>query len=348
MNPSRATYTDDADLDKKVAVEIANADRLLVVAAAGLSISTTLPNNPYHSAKDFAYHYPRTAEYGYRTAYEAMGLMGDHRVPEAVRVAHTARHFLNMRWNFPPTKGYEWLRNLAKTFKEEDVFAWTSNVDACFARAGFDPERVYTTQGQMDRMQCTNCGNVYECEDQLRTIDKASVNGELTDMSLRLQCPKCGSGNPLPNLRGGDWFDHTPYLATQKRLLNWLDESVKQKLHIAVIEVGVGPNTPIVTRIPAEAFASAVTKAGGHTVYLRINPDAGRSDIPESRIAFYRKKAGWAGLEPIITEAIVLRQSDNHKVPHKSESGLSNRDLEESTRWCQRYRDILESLRTPR
>ena len=59
---------------------------------------------------------------------------------------HVDRHFLNMRFNFPPTPAYHWLRQLADTFDAVDVFAWTSNVDACFARSGFDPDRVYTTQ----------------------------------------------------------------------------------------------------------------------------------------------------------------------------------------------------------
>jgi len=51
-----------------------------------------------------------------------------------------------MRFNFPPTPAYQWLRQLADTFGADDVFTWTSNVDACFARSGFDPDRVYTTQ----------------------------------------------------------------------------------------------------------------------------------------------------------------------------------------------------------
>lgn len=80
------------------AVAIAGADRLLIVAAAGLSISDTLPNNPYHNASDFALHYPAVAEYGYRTSYDAMGLSRDQSVPREVRVAHMAEHFLNMRF----------------------------------------------------------------------------------------------------------------------------------------------------------------------------------------------------------------------------------------------------------
>ena len=79
-----------------VATALANSDRLLIVAAAGLSISDTLPNNPYHSPADFARHYPACARFGYRTSYHAMGLGRDERVPAGVRLACTA---LAVTWN---------------------------------------------------------------------------------------------------------------------------------------------------------------------------------------------------------------------------------------------------------
>merc|ERR1719450_1625478 len=153
--------------------QLASADRLLIVAAAGLSISDSLPNNPYHSKKDFLFHYPAVAKWGYRTSYDTMSLSRDPRVPEAVKRAHIAQHFLNMRFNFPPTPAYDWLKQLASTFKAEDVFAWTSNVDGCFQRSGFDPARVYTTQGEMDKYQCARpgCGHVWNCVDQLKQIN---------------------------------------------------------------------------------------------------------------------------------------------------------------------------------
>jgi O-acetyl-ADP-ribose deacetylase (regulator of RNase III) len=124
------------------ALAIAGSDRLLIVAAAGLSISDTLPNNVYHSADDFHMHYPQATRHGYNTGFEAMPLSQDRSVPDAVKQAHTAMHFLNMRYNFPPTDGYNTLKQLADTFAPSDVFVWTSNVDGCFERSGFDPSRV--------------------------------------------------------------------------------------------------------------------------------------------------------------------------------------------------------------
>ena len=63
-----------------------------------------------------------------------MGLSRDPNVPFGVKAAYTARHFLNMRFDFPPTTAYSWLREFADTFEKDKVFAWTSNVDGCFAR----------------------------------------------------------------------------------------------------------------------------------------------------------------------------------------------------------------------
>jgi NAD-dependent SIR2 family protein deacetylase len=262
-------------LHGELASQIAAADKLLIVAAAGLSISIDEPNNVYHSRTDFKLHYPLAVQYGYGTAYEAMGFGRDERIPVAVRKAYMCRHFLNMRFNFQPTVGYKWLKSLTDTFPSENTFVWTSNVDGCFERSGFDPTRVYTTQGEMNRLQCANpgCGHVWNCEHQLRAVDVASPNGILTDMSLVPMCPSCGSVETLPNLRGGNWFIHAPYKEVSLRLLQWLDICVSEKAKIAIIEVGVGPNTPIVTRIPACAFASAVAANGGSVMYLRVNPD---------------------------------------------------------------------------
>eukprot|EP00040_Diaphanoeca_grandis_P005673 m.33965 g.33965 ORF g.33965 m.33965 type:complete len:379 (+) comp16908_c0_seq1:245-1381(+) len=370
---------------KEIAAQIAGADRLLIVAAAGLSISNDKPNNPYHSPKDFAHHYPTLLQYGYRTSFQAMSLQMDPDVPQGVKAAHGARHFLNMRWNFPPTPAYTWLHKLSCTFDSSDVFAWTSNVDGCFVRAGFDPARVYTTQGQMDKHQCarTGCGTVFESEQQLRNIDVNAPTGVLTDLSLVLKCPKCGGSQILPNLRGGDWFIHQPYLKVQETMLDWLDECVDKQLKVAVIEVGVGGNTPIVTRIPASAFASAVGAAGGNVTYFRLNPEPPHDhdadqDPVGANVKFYRWEAKWDAMEGLVEEATSLREDEKSKnkqqkqkqssthttppslVPTKPPSpsststitthpGVHSQHNQSQVRdWQQGYKTILHSLRTPR
>lgn len=345
----------DADDYEQLLQSIATADRLLIVAAAGLSISEHLPNNPYHDPKSFAHHYPQVAKYGYRTTYETMG-MGNE-VPMEVRRPFTARHFLNMRYDFPPTEGYSWLLELAKTFNKEDTFCWTSNVDGCFERSGFDRNRVYTTQGEMKYFQCADalgCGHVWECEQQMRDVVAAAPDGILNDLSVAkfTKCPKCG-GETRPNLRGGDWFNHRPYETTGRRLLAWMDEAVEKKLSVAVLEVGVGPNTPVVTSIPAAAFASALAANGGKATFLRVNPDTPHRDrsqgLPGDGVKYYRMQASWSALKPVLEQAVEARnegaltpQAKRHESPPRKV------DPRQVGAWQKRYTDILVSLRTPR
>jgi len=296
---SRSVAKDESQL----ASWIHDADRLLIVAAAGLSINPQLPNNPYHNPRDFALHYPALTKYGYRTSFQAMGLSQDTSVPLAIKSAHMAQHFLNMRYEFPPTSGYKCLLEIAEDFPPDNVFCWTSNVDGCFERVGFQKEHIYTTQGEMNKLQCAgDCGIVWECSDQLREMEKNIKDGELQDMSLVPKCPRCGGGY-LPNLRGGDWFIHEPYANTSTRLKAWLDDAVAQKAKVAVIEVGVGPNTPIVTKIPAMYFASAVVAAGGEVSYIRVNPDPPQhNDRALEGANFCHLQMPWAVLEKILAE----------------------------------------------
>lgn len=355
-----AARADESEVGATMAVieEVAKCDRLLIVAAAGLSISADLPNNPYHNPRDFAHHYPAVVRYGYRTAYEAMGLAQDANVPPSVRVAFGARHMLNMRYDFPPTPAYAMLLELSRTYAAEDVFCWTSNVDGCFERAGFHGGRVYTTQGDMSKYQCMRigCGHVWQVEAQLRAIAAATVDGELKDSSLVPRCPSCGAAWPevRPNLRGGDWFRHAPYEATQRKLLAWLDECVEERARVAILEVGVGPNTPVVTRIPACAFASAVAANGGRPTYLRINPDlrSGRGEDPSGRVSFHQWQASWQALKPLVEGAVAIRRAAvGQSGAEGSAAGAADVDEvdpEEAGGWQRRYHDLMSSLRTPR
>ena len=356
VNNTPETASSIRDPVLAAARDIAEADHLLIVAAAGLSISDVLPNNPYHTSSDFAQHYPQIASYGYRTAYDAMGLAGDERVPPGVKCAFTAAHFLNMRFRWPPTPGYETLRKLATSFDPARVFCWTSNVDGCFERAGFDKKLVYTVQGEMDKMQCfrPGCGNIWDCESQIRAIDAASADGVLTDLSLVPTCPKCGSQWPQtrPNLRGGEWFDPSPYEETALALRAWLDDCVRRRASVAVIEVGVGPNTPVVTRVPASAFASAVQANGGRATLLRVNPGAAGGERPAEGVAFHSWRQGWQALEPLVSAVLSLRgpssaapSSERIDDPAAGPAGDGVRGR--AAEWQRRYHELLASLRRP-
>ena len=183
----------------------------------------------------------------------------------------------------------------------------------------------------------------------MRAVDAASPDGVLEDLSLYpSSCPKCG-GETRPNLRGGDWFNHRPYEAKGRSLLAWLDECVEAKLSVAVIEVGCGPNTPIVTSIPACGFSSAVAAAGGSVTYLRVNPDPldhVQGNLPSKAVQFFSLAGTWSALKGIIEAAKDLRSKNDPTAQKRERSTESNH--REARAWQERYTEILSSLRTPR
>jgi len=122
-----------------------------------------------------------------------------------------------------------------------------------------------------------------------------------------------------------------------------------------VIEVGVGPNTPVVTRIPACAFASALAAGGGSPVYLRINPDPpeGPRQGPATGVPFFRWRQPWTALEPLVEGAVALRRAvEPPPSPWPGEeegaAGGAAADADaEREYWQDEYRGLLQSLRRP-
>jgi len=56
------------------------------------------------------------------------------------------------------------------------------------------------------------------------------------------------------NVRGGEWFVHDHYNPSQDKLIQWLRETETKGLRLAIIEIGAGHNTPVVTRYPMESI----------------------------------------------------------------------------------------------
>lgn len=81
-------------------------------------------------------------------------------------------------------------------------------------------------------------------------------------------CPFCKRHKAFFNLRGSDNFIHRPYQMAQDRLVSWLEQVMREKKRLIVLEVGAGFNTPSVTRWPAESIAREAAAP-----FVRINPD---------------------------------------------------------------------------
>jgi len=272
---------------------IDEADSVLIVAGAGMSVKGS--ESVYTNPDDFARHYPFfDPKWGYKTCYETMGLFGDRRVPDEAKWALWAKHIDNMRWSFTPNDGYATLLDIVK---EKDYFVLTSNVDGCFERSGFDKSRIYTPQGDYRYLQCMGpCSqnSVFEARPYLnKIIPQISRDGHIPEELIPV-CPNCGE-SMFGNVRGGRWFlHHDKYEKENVALQQWIQDIVKTPdTKVAVIEVGAGMNTPMVTRFVSESIVGELGERGS---LIRINPS--QPEVPDG-IRAVAIPAGWQILSDI-------------------------------------------------
>ena len=240
---------------------LAEADHVLVGAGAGMSAAAGID---YTDPGDFARVFPHLARRGFSARYQLIGFRG---FTPAQHWAYWATHVANVRVGPRPAEVYARLREL---LAGKDVFVVTSNVDAMFERNGFDPERIFTPQGDYANMQCrTPCRPVVwpsapDVQRVLAHIDPATF--AVTSDEVLPRCPSCG-GEVFLNVRLDRGFVETPYRAQAERLQAWLARARQGRL--LLLEVGAGFNTPGVVRQPLERLAAGLSQSR----FVRVNRD---------------------------------------------------------------------------
>lgn len=142
--------------------------------------------------------------------------------------------------------------------KERDYFVMTTNADSQFAKAGFDPARIFTPQGDYAHIQCARgCdGTVYDAREIFAAIERDTNHGERTrisDPSLIPHCPTCG-GPMVMHLRMDESFvQDAQWYAQQRRYVDFVQCGAEQPT--VLLELGVGWNTPTWIRLPFERLA---------------------------------------------------------------------------------------------
>ena len=276
---------------------IDDADAVLICAGAGMSVKEgeMVFTNKY----DFATHYPYVTKWGYRTGYEAMGLLRDPKVPITAKWAFWAKHMDDLRRKFEPNEGYQYIRGLVD---QKEHFILTSNIDGCFERSGFDPKKIYTPQGDFGYLQCMRpCqpDSVFEGSPYLDELVPAITEDGHIPEDLVPRCPRCGS-DMFGNVRGGSWFLHHKYADGNKAIIQWMEDQKGKK--VVAVEVGAGFNTPMVTRWPVESFVKAI-----HGKLIRINPSD--PEIP-SDVEGLSFAEGWELLGEILqTDSVPSKES---------------------------------------
>ena len=291
-----AIETEKGLYEKKMAVAqkwMSEADAVLICAGAGMSVKEG--EMVYVNEADFERAYPWFTKWGYKTGYEAMGLVFDRRVPETAKWAFWAQHMYNMRWGFDSNKGYD---TLLDTVKDKDYFVLTSNVDGCFERSGFAKDRIYTPQGEWTYYQCRRAcrpDSVFESKDMIEElVANISPDGHIPQ-NMVPRCPNCG-GQVFGNVRADGSFLHTEYEEQNDAARAWMKRQIESDRNVVIVEIGAGFNTPSITRLPVESFARELGGTRGQ--FVRINPSD--PEVPADLRALAIAK-GWEALNDIAT-----------------------------------------------
>jgi NAD-dependent SIR2 family protein deacetylase len=269
-DPTRRCRAMDGPLDSlltRASGALASADALVIAAGAGMGVDSGLPD--FRGPEGFWKAYP---------PYAKLGL-------SFVELADPS-WFANdpgLAWGFyghrrnlyratTPHPGFAILKRWAER-SPGGWFAFTSNVDGHFQRAGFDEGRIVEVHGALDWCQCTGgCGvGIYPAGPEEVAIDEATcrASGDLPS------CPRCGALARPNVLMFGDW-DWLPDRTSrqEKQMGSWL--SGLDGARLVVVECGAGGAVPTVRRFSQRLVATV----GG--VLLRINPR--EPEVPSGHI----------------------------------------------------------------
>ena len=250
---STGTYSGNI---KKLQQALSEADFIIIGAGAGLSTSAGFVYN----GERFEKYFPDFAR-KYRFSDMYSGGFYPYGTPEEFW-AYWSRYIWINRYMNTPKPVYEQLLSLVKN---KDHFVLTTNVDHCFQKAGFDKDRLFSTQGDYGLFQCSvPCHQkTYENEEVIRKMVESQglIIGPDKDISfpegmdplmtipaeLLPVCPVCGEAMTM-NLRSDDKFvEDAGWHNAAKRYKSFLK---KLKGKVLFLELGVGFNTPGIIKYP--------------------------------------------------------------------------------------------------
>ncbi|MEM8671172.1 MAG: Sir2 family NAD-dependent protein deacetylase [Planctomycetota bacterium] len=232
---------------------IANADAILIGAGAGIGVDSGLPD--FRGNEGFWNAYPPFRKLGlsfsdladpiwfHRNPHQAWGFYG---------------HRLNLYRSTIPHLGFSIMRRWSA-----NLFAFTSNVDGQFQKAGFDEKQIMECHGSIHHLQC-----VEPCCDEIWAAEGVEVDVDEETFLAKDPLPKCRYCEAIarPNiLMFGDagWLTGRTSDQTD-RFSRWLGHIGDRSL--VSIELGAG------TAIPSVRMEMEDQTRGRRGVLIRINP----------------------------------------------------------------------------
>jgi NAD-dependent SIR2 family protein deacetylase len=270
-------YT-EATAVRAAAQALFDADAVLIVAGAGMSCDSGLPD--YRGEKGFY----RMG--GKDIKMDAVDFHPNRGADFLLSMGFITAMIDEFRQK-KPHQGYHMLKSLCDLKKAPNYFVLTSNIDAYFLRAGFNEEYMYESHGNCQLLQCCNGGTWDDaCESGIWNwptdyiLPSRDDNIRITQADA-LQLPRCKKCNSYarPHISHSTDYpeDIVPTRKTkqEKSLLKWLTDQQRSKL--VVIEVGCGTSIHSL-RVETEIMVGKRPLSGPRTTLIRIDP--GNANVP--------------------------------------------------------------------
>ena len=237
--------------------EIKSADAVVIGAGAGMSTSAGFS---YSGERFQQYFSDFEAKYGFHDMYSG-GFYPYDTLEEYW--AWWSRMILVNRYEAGVGKPY---RDLLELVKDKDYFVITTNVDHQFQLAGFDKKRLFYTQGDYGLGQGSKpCHQkTYDNEEAVRQMVARQKDGKIPSQLIP-RCPVCGAPMTM-NLRCDMTFvQDDGWYAASGRYEDFLRRH--EGMHLLLLELGVGANTPVIIKYPFWQMTAKNPKA----VYACVN-----------------------------------------------------------------------------
>ncbi|RHP36142.1 SIR2 family NAD-dependent protein deacylase [Lachnotalea sp. AF33-28] len=245
--------------------QLAQAQAVVIGAGSGLSAAAGFT----YTGERFTRHFSEFIERYHMTDMYSAGFYPFQTQEE--KWAYWSRHIYYNRYDQDAGKAYLDLLNLVR---DKNYFVITTNVDHQFWLAGFQPERIFATQGDYGKFQCARACHekLYDNEAQVRAMLALQRNCRIPE-ELVPRCPVCG-GNMEVNLRCDQYFvEDEAWHEAEARYEVFLAEN--QEKRVLFLELGVGMNTPVIIKYPFWQMTRKLDRA----FYICVN--RGQAWAPE-------------------------------------------------------------------
>ena len=243
------------------------ADYVLIGAGSGLSSAAGID----YSGKDFQREFKDWIDrYGITDLYSSSFYPFE---TEEERWACWAKHIWFARYAPEAMPLYKQLLELVK---HKDYFVITTNVDGQFEKAGFDPARIFATQGDYGLFQ-PDSGYPEETYSNREWVEKALP--QINDCRIPTELiPKTPEGQSVSmNLRCDNTFvEDKQWHQQAEAYQDFIQRASAGRL--LLLEFGVGFNTPVIIRFPFEQMTARFPE----TTLVRFNRDYPQLMIPET------------------------------------------------------------------